>query len=63
MVTPVGRELRFVRPGQLGPAVKHLPASRRVETAEDVQQRRLAASRRAEQDDELGIEQLQVDAP
>ena len=44
-------------------AVENGAAGRHVEPAQDIEQRALAAARRAEQHDELAGVQIQVDAP
>ena len=62
VLAAVARERRLRRPltGR-GRARTDAPARRSVEAAEDVQQRRLAAARRPEQDDELALVDFQVD--
>ena len=50
---PVTRQLGLARPTQVMVAPLRRPRRRRIEAAEDVEQCRLAAARRPEQDDEL----------
>ena len=62
MLPPVHRQRPLVGGGQVLAAVGDRAGGRHVEAAEDVQQRRLAAAGRPEQDEELRFEQLEADA-
>ncbi len=60
-LAPVARELVVVGVAQVQLLVAQRPVRGTVEPADDVEQRRLAASGRAEQDDELGVVQVEID--
>src|SRR5690606_10324065 len=60
---PVLGQLRLARRRQVPVAVGHLTRGRDIKAAQDVEQRRLAASRGAEQHDELRLEEVEVHAP
>ena len=62
MVAAVARERRVVERRELLAAVEHRAAGGHVEPAQNVEQRALAAARRAQQHDELARVQIQVDA-
>jgi hypothetical protein len=62
VLAPVAREAALVERRQLIVAEPGLPAARRIEAAKDVEERRLAAAGRAEQDDELVWSQREIDA-
>ena len=59
---PVARQLVLVGVGEVGAAIDDAAGGADVEAAQDVEQRRLAAARGAEQDDQLALEQIEVDA-
>ena len=63
VISAVASEARVVELGELPVAVKDRSASRRVEPAQNVQQRALAASRRAQQDDEFAPIKIEIHAP
>ena len=63
MLAPVLRERRLVGARQVDVPVQHLPAGRHVETADDVEQRRLARAGWSEQHDEAAFVEQQVDLP
>ncbi len=61
VLAPVARERGLVGEREIVIAVVHVAAGRHVEPAEDVEQRRFAAARRAEQHDELALVEVEVD--
>src|SRR5205823_1563657 len=58
----IARQGRVVRRVQQRALIADRPAAGHVEPAEDVQERRFAASGGTEQDDELLLEQVEIDA-
>ena len=63
VLPPVLGQLPFTGADQIVVAEPCLTAGRRVQAAEDVEKGRLAATGRAEQDDELTLVDLQVHRP
>ena len=61
VAAPVGGQLGLARPAQVLLAEQHRARSGGIESAQDVEQGRLAAARGAQQDDELAAPDLQVD--
>ena len=62
MLAAVLRQLALVGRGEIVIAIADGSRRGHVEAAEDVQQRRLAAARRPEHDDELGLKEVEIDA-
>ena len=62
MFAPVPGERALVGGGEIVVAVADGARCGDVEPAEDVQQRRLSAAGRTENDDELGLVQVEIDA-
>ena len=60
MLTAEPEQVASGRPGHALPVDRHLPSGGDVERAHDVQQRRLAAARRSQHDDELALVDLEV---
>ena len=61
-VAAEARELGLVRAGEIAPAIRERAIGGHVEAAEIVEQRGLAASRCAEEDDEFAGVKIEVDA-
>ena len=62
MLAAIAGQRRVVELGELLAAIEHRAAGGHVEPAQNIEQRALAAARRAQQHDELAGVQLQVDA-
>ena len=63
VLAPVARQGRVVEFGELLAAIEDRAARGHIQTAQNIEQRALAAAGRTEQHDELARVQLQVDAP
>jgi hypothetical protein len=61
MLTPVLRERALVGLGEIMVAIVDRAGRRHVEAAENVQQRGFSAARGSKDDDELGLEQIEID--
>ena len=58
----IGRETAVIEPGQLQISEEQVPAGGVIEPSHDVQQRRLAAAGRAEQDHHFSSPNLEIEA-
>ncbi len=62
VLAPVARQFGLARGGEVVVPPERFTRRRRVESAQDVEQRRLAAARGAEEDDELALADLEIES-
>ena len=61
MIAAVFGQFAFCRLDQIISTINHMAACRFVQTAQDIQQRRFAAARSAEQHDQFSLIQIEID--